>query len=473
VNVSVYLFSLNVLNLVLVFFLSGGGYRFVTKSSLGGFLGDETPLSFFLDYRKVVLLWVFLNVVGLVQNIELLRFAIFFVTTLIANYFFVFLRFSNIGRGMGAPGYFTFFSNLIGFILSIGELLDNAMAKNIFHHGLLSLLGGIFLVSGIYKISSGYTYKNSYGINIGLCNEMWAYKPQLFRKIPPKSFVYRIAQLISTWGEICGGLLLICGFFSKIGSVILMIMFFGCGLFVRLGLLIPQIIFCLVLAFVEFKSESNTPNNFGALFQVSTNSAQNFLSLFLALYFIVHILGEFLTYLYFLDQSELFKIPGVARAGKIAHYYSKYFGTILWRVFTPDITGLHVNIYLVDIEKKRRLISDWGRRGCFRFRYVGEAITVASIFTTLRYWPTDSNLFNARLLAYALTLKTDNVREIDFDVSRVKLERDESSLELVSRFIVNIDEKKVREITLNANFDLRKPEQFSSLNPNSKMGQYG
>lgn len=107
-GVAFYLSCLNLLNLVLVYFLFTGGYRFVTKSSLGGYLGVEGRLSCLLDYRKVGLLWISLNLVGLFINVEVSHFVVFLLTTLIANYFFIFLRFSNIGRGMGAPGYFTF-----------------------------------------------------------------------------------------------------------------------------------------------------------------------------------------------------------------------------------------------------------------------------------------------------------------------------------------------------------------------------
>lgn len=438
-----------------------GGYRFFIPNKHGGYLSNA--LSFHIPGRftTVALFWIFLNITNLqAQNLPL-KIILFLLNTLIANYFFIFLRHSNIGRGMGAPGYFTYFSNFIGLCVSFGAFTNMLQLQSIIKQAILILLGGIFVISGLYKLNSGFTLKDSYGLNVGLCNEMWSRWPNLFMKIPPKSWIFKTAQFISSWGEIFGGLLLITGYFSKLGAVVLIAMFLGIGLLVRLGLLIPQLIFCLSLPFVDFSSRSD---KLGYQFNAMTTL------LIVGLYLFV--MGEMLTYIIFLSQSKIvnFKISRVLYP--IAIFYSKYFGTILWRVFTPDITSLHINIFLVDSDMSKRKLTSWDDKKCFRYRYVGEAITVASIFTSLRYWPSNYEIFKTRILSYARTLNTIGCLYVIFEVSRVKIDQQNSKLDLVSLFVLNLSESYISEHRINYDYDLRAPEKFSRIRSDAKIGEY-
>src|SRR6202011_1908591 len=47
----------------------------------------------------------------------------------------------------------------------------------------------------------------------------------------------------------------------------------------------------------------------------------------------------------------------------------------------------------------------WGRPLQPRYNHVAESITVTSLFTTLKYYPSNSELFRERLLRYARTVK--------------------------------------------------------------------
>jgi len=428
----------------------------------GGYLSKSNPRIPLFNLRILSFLWVVLNILSIFVDNYIVRFSSLLIMSGLSSYFFIYLRYSGIGRGMGAPGYFTYFSNFIVLWLSLSQLSDNWKIRSIMEQSLEMLLGAIFFISGIYKLNSGFTMKNSFGINIGLCNEMWAYKPDLFVNIPPKSWLFKIAQLISTWGEIIGGLLLITGFFAKVGSLILITMFIGIGFFIRLGLLVPQLVFCLLLPFIDVSTTNYGIDN-------TVQFIPNTLACLLALL----VVGEFMSYIFFLDQSQIYNFKGIRKLHKVARFYSRYFGTILWRVFTPDITSLHINVFTTDDEGKRTLLSKWKDWRCLRFRFVGEAVTLTSIFTTLRYYPSNQDLFEKRLLSYVNSLKCSGSKFVEFEISRVKLGKSHSELELVSRFKVDLNSKLIMETPLTLDYDLRMPEFLSKIRPDSKIGEYG
>src|SRR5262249_5288414 len=88
--------------------------------------------------------------------------------------------------------------------------------------------------------------------------------------------------------------------------------------------------------------------------------------------------------------------------------YTNFFGIIIWRVFSVDHTNFFARILLCDRRTGTRTdIAPFGRLDratSFRFTHVGEFICLVSLFTTLKYYPANSELFVERLLRYARTI---------------------------------------------------------------------
>src|SRR5205085_7302701 len=102
-------------------------------------------------------------------------------------------------------------------------------------------------------------------------------------------------------------------------------------------------------------------------------------------------------YFNFLKRSAL--PAAIQRALEI---YTNFFGIIIWRVFTLDVVTFFINVYVEAKDGTRRHqwtrwgSLDWARQ--LRYGHVGESICVTSVFTTLKYYPSNSSLFRERLL---------------------------------------------------------------------------
>ena len=99
--------------------------------------------------------------------------------------------------------------------------------------------------------------------------------------------------------------------------------------------------------------------------------------------------------------------------------YANFFGLILWRVFTADVVNFFVRVWEESGPKAaRRLISDYRKTGPFRFAQVAECITLTSVFTTLKYYPSNRALFVGRLLRYARTIPCKPSSRLIFEWAR-------------------------------------------------------
>ena len=62
----------------------------------------------------------------------------------------------------------------------------------------------------------------------------------------------------------------------------------------------------------------------------------------------------------------------------------------------------------------------WDRTTGWRYMHVGEFICLASIFTSLKYYPDDPSIFERRLVRYARTVPTLSGGEIVFEYHAVR-----------------------------------------------------
>lgn len=460
IDLPLYVGLIAVLNLLLVILLVPNGLRILNLEKNRGYVSNNSSILQYVNLGAVLFIWLTCNFLIIFFKDFLSITPFFFINLLITHHFFVYHRHSGISRGMGAPGYFTYLTNFFAFFLLISSYSNNQTIIKLVTQSLAIILGLIFLVSGIYKSNSGYSLKNNYGINVGLCNEMWSQFPRIFLKLNAGSKISKVLNFISVWGEIVGGVLLVTGVFSKIGSIILILMFLGIGFLVRLGILPIQIMVTLLIPFVNVEVS-----------KVQNQQFLNYLSV-LSLAVILIALFELISYLHYFSEVGIssFRIP--FKISKIAHFSSKFLGTILWRVFTPDITALHINVYAINNAGDLVLLSKWDSIWCARYRNVGEAIALTSIFTSLRYWPDNPELFKIRLIHYCQTLESSKYSEFKFTVSHIEINQQESYLLPVCDFIVNLEKSSVVKNVLNDTVDISKKERFSSLTPGSSVGTY-
>jgi hypothetical protein len=130
-------------------------------------------------------------------------------------------------------------------------------------------------------------------------------------------------------------------------------------------------------------------------------------------------------------------------------------------------------VYAKNPHNEYILLSEWGRWNCFRYRNVGESITITSIFTTLKYFPADSVLFEKKLLTHASSIK--NYDFIRYKVYYISTNLENASYEfiLISNFNVDKLNKDISVEVKNNKIDLRKPDSFSAVRKNSGTGTQG
>ena len=391
---------------------------------------------------------LFWLIASVLMFLSFLTIATSFFLFLISYYFFIYKRYESLSRGLGAPGYFitwTNFTNCCYLFINEFQSVSIELMSKFF----LAEIGVIFFISGLYKLTAGYQLGR--GMNVGLYNPQWAYLPSIWKGFTQNTIKTALLNRIAVYGEIFGGIFLLSFKFQFIGSIIIAAMFLGVAATVRLGNLCVLII-CSVLCPLSITSNNTQDSSL-----VGTD-----------------------VFSYFLIFSFLISV--CAYTGLGINYYTKYilpkkiqvalnrhvriFGTSLWRVFTPDITSIYIEIFVSTRGGNQSLLSEWSNARCKRFRFVGEAITVTSIFTLLKYQQ-DRDLFERRLIAHANSLNVTET-EICYRYFYVDTQGSVNLRRHVRDFIVNLEYSCITEIAVDEDFDPSAPEMMSktSFRPN-------
>ena len=107
----------------------------------------------------------------------------------LARYFGIFMRWRGVLRGMGAPGFMTYWLAVAVFLLE----LTTHHAPSLRSLALFALqldLGFIFLAAALYKLRSGYP--QNHGMEFGLTNPQWGYWWRWYKRLPPKHPLFRV-----------------------------------------------------------------------------------------------------------------------------------------------------------------------------------------------------------------------------------------------------------------------------------------
>jgi len=159
---------------------------------------------------------------------------------------------------------------------------------------------------------------------------------------------------------------------------------------------------------------------------------------------------------------------------RVLEVYTNFFGIIMWRVFTIDLINFFPNIYRQPRSGgERTLITRYGwRSGSVRFSHVGESITLTCLFTTLKYYPSNQDIFVQRLLRYARTIQCPDDAVLVFEYVGIEKDEKQFAFLTVAEYIVDPLNETVAEKVLNERYDVRAAYAGSPLHEGAKPGSY-
>jgi hypothetical protein len=118
------------------------------------------------------------------------------------------------------------------------------------------------------------------------------------------------------------------------------------------------------------------------------------------------------------------------------------------------------------------LISEWRNPANLRFWHVGEAITVTSLFTTLKYYPSNDHLFLERILRYARTLPCPMNHELIFDYVSICKSHGHYEDYVTCRFLVDPSTGTMRREILDPTFSPGAEHPTSPVFETARVGSY-
>src|SRR5262245_47518239 len=123
---------------------------------------------------------------------------------LLCRYFFVRMRWRGVARGLGAPGFMTYWLAAVVVLLE----LTARVAPDVRSLALLTLrvdFAFIMLSAGLYKLSAGYA--SNHGMELGMANPEWGYWWRVWKRVPPSHWVFRLLNHLAWSTEIVAAVL--------------------------------------------------------------------------------------------------------------------------------------------------------------------------------------------------------------------------------------------------------------------------
>lgn len=392
---------------------------------------------------------------------------------LLCRYFFVRMRWKGVLRGMGAPGFMTYWLAAVVFLLEFTQVYAP-------EHRTLALLVAqvdfacIMLSAGIYKLTAGYA--RNHGMELGMVNPMWGYWWWLYERVPPGNVLFKILNQLAWSTEVVAGLLMLVPQTRFLGALLILFSFIFIATQIRLALLCEMVILCCFLFFHPGSyGEQFTNWLLPASLAAATNPALEvpgavrwLVGAFLWAYLVLLPLAHAGLFYNFYAKRGL--PPLLQRAHEL---YTNFFGIIIWRVFSVDVVNFLV---LVHREPRgggeRRTYSRYGLRGGLRYDHVGESITVTTLFTTLKYHPSQEALFRERVLRYARTIPRRDEEVVVFEYVSLSKLSDRFEFTTVAEYTADTEAGTVTERTIDKSFSVRAAHAVSPVHEGARPGSY-
>jgi hypothetical protein len=158
---------------------------------------------------------------------------------------------------------------------------------------------------------------------------------------------------------------------------------------------------------------------------------------------------------------------------RVFEIYTNLFGFIIWRVFSVDLINFFIRIYEERPDGSRQLISRWANwRASLRYNQVAESITVTTLFTTLKYYPTNKALFVERLLRYARTVPHAPDSVLVFEYVSVAKRADGFEFVPAAEYVVDVEASTVQERIVDPSLSVRAAAEASPIHEGVRPGSY-
>ena len=390
------------------------------------------------------------------------------INLILARYFFIHMRWKGVLRGMGAPGFMTYWLGLVVFLLE----LTTAFAPRV---RLLVVLVAqvdfafIMLSAGIYKATAGYA--RNHGMEYGMVNPEWGYWWRFFRRMAPGHVLFPIYNHLAWGTEVAAGVMMLVPATRFLGGFLILVSFVFILLQIRLGFLCEMVV---VATFPFFHDGSLGAVAVARLPHVPLDQFGPDLPVLAAV--IVAALSFYLLALPLAHAGLFYNFYGRKRfptlMQRLLERYTNAFGLIIWRVFSVDVVNFFINVHRQDASGSRKLVSRYGWRGGFRYSHVGESIAVTSLFTTLKYYPGNSEIFRDRLLRYARTIKCGDRECLVFEYVRIVKGAACFEFRTAAEYLVDPRSGSLEERILDPSFSVRAPHRVSPVHEGARPGSY-
>jgi hypothetical protein len=107
-----------------------------------------------------------------------------------------------------------------------------------------------------------------------------------------------------------------------------------------------------------------------------------------------------------------------------------------------------------------------------RYNHVAESIVVTTLFTTLKYYPSNNELFRERLLRYARTVDCPSDSILEFEYVTIMKRRDDFGFVPVAQYTVDVGAGTITEHQLDKSFSVRAVHEFSPVQAGIRPGSY-
>jgi hypothetical protein len=311
-----------------------------------------------------------------------------------------------------------------------------------------------------------------------MVNPEWGYWVKYYQKFDPGHWIFRFFNQMAWLTEVSAGVLMLFPPTRLIGGLMILLSFIYVASQIRLGMLAMVVMVSCILFFhpgsaVDQLVQQVIPASM--VLQAGPPLPEwlaGVLRIALWGYLILLPLAHAGLFYNFYGRKRL-----VEPLQTILERYTNLFGIIIWRVFSVDVVN-----FCVEVRRQNRrtgdrtLISQYGWPGGIftnRFNHVAESITITSVFTTLKYYPSQPDRFKQRLLRYAGTFECQDLEEeLVFRYISVRKVENAFILSPVSEFIVRLSEGTVFEHTLEAEPLIHSPSKVSPVFEGDKPGTY-